>query len=583
LRHKGRIAEADKLAIKINKLITDNRQRMLHKLTFAGTRELWAAVKKTAVPASMFDHDLLSDPEEVNDYFAGICTTDTYNINEVEKYRSILEMDDVKPHVNDYEIEILLRTVKRTAAGCNNLPAWLFRHCSVELASIVAHIFNLSFSVGQLPSQWLCAVVTPVPKITKPLQLSDFRPISVTPILSRIAERIIAKSWIQPAIASSLQDQYAFKPSGSTTAALVHFTHRASEMLTDNHYVRCLLIDFSRAFDTVDHSILMSKLTTFDIPQSVVNWVCSFLTGRSQVCKVNGILSESRKINRSIVQGSGIGPTLYVVVESDLKPLSSQNDIFKFADDTNLLVPENSDVGIEVEFNHVKDWAVLNRLHINVAKTKEIILRRPRPFNSDVLLPPPLDGVEQVYVAKLLGIIYQNNFKMNEHVNYILTQCSQRMYLLKLLRSQGLNTKQLGIIAHSLIISRIRYALPAWSGFISVDLIHRVDALFRRLKRYGYTQELLNFSELSRCDNLTLFNKACVPGHCLYHLLPPVKSFNNLRQRGHNFMLPDCCNNLQRKSFIIRCLFDFICFICLLAYCFMSVYIYIYFYSVVSV
>ena len=164
----------------------------------------------------------------------------------------------------------------------------------------------------------------------------------------------------------------------------------------------------------------MSKLTTFDIPQSVVNWVCSFLTGRSQVCKVNGILSESRKINRSIVQGSGIGPTLYVVVQSDLKPLSSQNDIFKFADDTNILVPENSDVGIKVEFNHVKDWAVLNRLHINVAKTKEIILRCPRPFNSDVLLPPPLYGVEKVYVAKLLGIIYQNNFKMNEHVNFII-------------------------------------------------------------------------------------------------------------------------------------------------------------------
>lgn len=112
----------------------------------------------------MFDHDILSDPEKVNDYFAGICTTDTYNSNEVEKYCSILEIDDVKLHVDDYEIEILLRTVKRTAAGCDNLPAWLFRHCSVELASIVAHIFNLSFSVGQLPIYWLCAVVTPVPK-----------------------------------------------------------------------------------------------------------------------------------------------------------------------------------------------------------------------------------------------------------------------------------------------------------------------------------------------------------------------------------------------------------------------------------
>ena len=140
---------------------------------------------------------------------------------------------------------------------------------------------------------------------------------------------------------------------------------------------------------------------------------------------------------------------------------------------------------------------------------------------------------------------------MNEHVTYILTQCSQRMYLLKLLRSQGLNSKQLGIIAHSLIISRIRYALPAWSGFMSVDLIHRVDALLRRLKRYGYIEDCLSLSELSRRDNLKLFNKACIPGHCLFHLLPPVKNVTNLRQRGHNFMLPDCCNTLQRQSFII--------------------------------
>ena len=88
---------------------------------------------------------------------------------------------------------------------------------------------------------------------------------------------------------------------------------------------------------------------------------------------LNGILSESQKVNRSIVQASGIGPTLYVVVESDLEALSSQNDIFKFAEDSNLLVPENSDVSVEIEFNHVKDWAVLNRLHNNVAKTKGVL------------------------------------------------------------------------------------------------------------------------------------------------------------------------------------------------------------------
>ena len=94
---------------------------------------------------------------------------------------------------------------------------------------------------------------------------------------------------------------------------------------------------------------------------------------------------------------------------------------------------------------------------MNAAKTKEIILGHPRPFNCDLLLPSPLDDVTQVYIAKFLVIMYQNNFKVDENVNYILTHCSQRMYLLELLHRQGVNTKQLGTIAHSLIIPRMRY------------------------------------------------------------------------------------------------------------------------------
>jgi len=96
LRHKGRIHEANELAVKITKLNTDKRQRMLNKLTFAGTRELWSAVKKSAVPVTVSDNDLLSDPDVVNDYFANICRNDTYDINEAEKYRSTLDIDDIR-------------------------------------------------------------------------------------------------------------------------------------------------------------------------------------------------------------------------------------------------------------------------------------------------------------------------------------------------------------------------------------------------------------------------------------------------------------------------------------------------------
>jgi len=140
-----------------------------------------------------------------------------------------------------------------------------------------------------------------------------------------------------------LKDQYAFKDTGSTTAALVHFMNRVTEMLETNDFVKCLMIDFSKAFDTVDHVVLMSKLVQLELPSFVINWICSFLTGRGQQCKVNDTVSSLVDIGLSIVQGSGIGPTLYIIMKSDLSTLSALNDTYKYADDTTLLVPQHTD------------------------------------------------------------------------------------------------------------------------------------------------------------------------------------------------------------------------------------------------
>jgi len=158
--------------------------------------------------------------------------------------------------------------------------------------------------------------------------MSDFRPISVTAHLSRIAEKYLVRNLLFPSIPTvNVIDQYAFKPSGSTTAALIHFTDKLTKMLETNNYVRCLMIDFSKAFDTVDHVLLLNKLFQLDLPANVINWICSFLSSRSQKCKVNGQLSNMANIGLSIVQGSGIGPTLYIVIKSDLHVVSQASKL----------------------------------------------------------------------------------------------------------------------------------------------------------------------------------------------------------------------------------------------------------------
>ena len=118
--------------------------------------------------------------------------------------------------------------------------------------------------------------------------------------------------------------------------------------------------------------------------------------------------------------------------------------------------------------------------------------------------------------------------------------------------------EKLSVVAHSLIVSRILYALPAWVGFLSAELSGKLDALLRRLKRFGYKRDNLIFLELLDTTDEDLFNNMCRSQHCLHHLLPPLRSVDNLREHGHSFSLPDYNTNTHKKSFVLRSLYHFI-------------------------
>ena len=144
------------------------------------------------------------------------------------------------------------------------------------------HLINYSINVGQIPGIWRTAIVTPVPKVSQPAACSDYRPISVTPILSRITERIIVNRWLRPSIPPAvLLNQYAYRPTGSTTAALIHVFHSLTRMLEDSAYVWVILIDFTKAFDIADHTVLVSKPAEVQLPGNIYNWICLLYTSPS--------------------------------------------------------------------------------------------------------------------------------------------------------------------------------------------------------------------------------------------------------------------------------------------------------------
>ena len=143
-------------------------------------------------------------------------------------------------------------------------------------AAPLARLFNQTIMEGTVPQQWKTAAITPIPKVSRPTRPCEFRPISVTAVLSRSLEKYVVRHHIYPALRDTppqlnFEDQYAFRSSGSTTAAIIVILHTIRSMLSTNEYVHVFAFDFSKAFDTVRHSTLMSKLATMQLPDSIYN------------------------------------------------------------------------------------------------------------------------------------------------------------------------------------------------------------------------------------------------------------------------------------------------------------------------
>jgi hypothetical protein len=382
--------------------------------------------------------------------------------------------------------------------------------------------------------------------------------------MSRLTEKLLVNKWIKPIIShSNYNDQFGFKNTGSTTCALIKIIDDIVSSLDKQncHQVKALLLDFSKAFDVVDHSIVLRKINILNIPQYIKNWINSFLTDRSQRVKINGVTSSDEAVNRGIVQGSALGPFLFIVMISDFKTLSTMNSLAKYADDSTLTVRSDSTVQIRDEYNNSKCWSVDNKLIINDLKTKLMFFCRNLHDDS---LTSPIPGIELVHEATLLGVTIDDKLSFSKHVSNILSTCSQRFYLLKLLRDQGASISVLNAVYQSIVVGRVVYCISAWGGFLKEADIQRINAMFRRAKRYQFTDTLFDFSGLLKYHDNKLFNNMQQPIHCLSHILPLFKPSRPTRNNslGHPYVLPKVRTELYKKSFIPRVLFDFTYYYC---------------------
>ena len=482
----------------------------------------------------------------------------SYDSNYIEPRLKHTVNSNREQQITEQEVFRILDTLKKTATGLDKLPAWFLRLGAPVFAKRVASLFNKSLQEGAVPDQWRRAYIHPIAKTSTPAAPVDYRPISITPVLSRILEKLVVRNFIYPTLPTaprplSFSDQYAFRPTGSTTAALVALLHKITTLLLTNPFVVVIVLDYSKAFDMVKHATLMEKFSLLGIPDHIYNWIVDYFSSHEHCTIFNGALSTFLEINSSVFQGSSLGPASYAVNASDLRPCTEGNDIVKFADDFDLIIPATNLDSRNAELQHIEDWSIVNNLKLNRNKSQEIVFYRP--YSHQRPLVPELLGIPRVTSIKILGVVLMNNLSMEEHLSSVIASSAKALYALRILRSHGMKNEDLMTVYQATVISRLQYASPAWWGYTTVSQRERLENFLRKSIKSGF-YSTLSPSFTSICDGADSRFLAGVVSNdlqILHCLLPPLADNHyDLRERRHPFRLPDKKNSLFQRNFFIR-------------------------------
>ena len=305
--------------------------------------------------------------------------------------------------------------------------------------------------------------------------------------------------------------------------------HEWQSTLDRGGAVRALFVDFKKAFDLVNHNLLLRKLLGSNVPHCLIKWFFSYLDQRSQRVRIGTNVSGWLHLNGAMPQGSWLGPLSFLVLVDDL---NVDCLIHKYVDDTTLtelFSAQQQPSNMSHFFQQLMDWADNNDMVVNFNKTKEMIMGPP----SKTSLLPPLQSIERVNTVKLLGVTLDTNFSWDTHVDAILTKATQRLYFLKQLRRAGVPPAQLLHFYMAVIRPVLEYAAPVWHHLLTKAHTDQIEAIQRRALRiaFSFTNDM-PYTNALHCANIPslsdrreqlsrkFFKSILEPASSLHSLLP---------------------------------------------------------------
>ena len=349
--------------------------------------------------------------------------------------------------------------------------------------------------------------------------------------------------------------QFAYRKGGSCTNALLTIQHHTYKYLDnkDCKAVRIFTMDFSKAFDSVNHYLLSTKLKQLPLNPYIVNWYHSFLLGRQQRVSWGGYHCSWRTVNRGTTQGSVSGPYLFNVFLNDLE-ISSNNTpvLFKYADDSTIVSPvcngHDHSSGLVDQF---LAWSQENKMSCNPNKCKELIFRK----KNNSIEYPRVSNIPQYSSLPLLGVTLQHDCKFSSHVRQKLIKANKCLYILRTLRKEHFSQVEIDHLFLSLVLPNFTYGLPVYGA--SLADLNVVQNFLDRCHKRHYISYPISITQLLYKQDSRLFRKInLTPNHPLSPYLPPKKK-SAYGLRNTRCLFPKISTDRFKSTFVNRLIFKY--------------------------
>ena len=332
--------------------------------------------------------------------------------------------------VSEHDVLRAVKSIKSLSVGIDNINSYVIKLLAPRICTVLVNIINTSFQTGIFPDRWKKAVIKPIPKLPIPLNASDFRPISLLPTLSKIIEKLANIQIIAYLIKHNFLDPYqsAYRKNHGTQTALLKLSEDILDSIDDSDVTLLVLLDFSKAFDTVNHKLLLAKLNILGFENNVCDWIRSYLTGRQQMVKTDRENSQWSSMLNGVPQGSILGPLLFTILISDMRVTIWNGSYISYADDTNLYWEcsveniNNTISSANGVLKNISTYCKDNVLRLNEGKCKFMIIgSQPaiKKIKSMQLDPVTVNNIniEQVDSTKVLGVTMNEVLSWRKHVN----------------------------------------------------------------------------------------------------------------------------------------------------------------------